>query len=128
MNGAGGGRYALLEKIRDQYCDIRLLSMHCCSDISPDALPDMIRERTDLLETIALEERRIAESFGDEPMSSEETLLRGEIRQIMESIVMLDRQVQEVIREHMSRIRSDLSSLYRTSRAASAYALQSARH
>jgi|GEM_PF-5199864 len=125
MNGAGGGRYALLEKIRDQYCDIRLLSMHCCSDISPDALPDMIKERTELLETIALEEKQIAESFGDEPQSSAETLLRVEIRQIMESIVMLDKQVQEVIREHMSRIKSDLSSLYRTSRAASAYALQS---
>ena len=116
---------ALLERIRDQYYDIQLLTMHCCSDISPEAIPDMIRQRTELMDLIADEERLLV---GNEPGSSDAPSLkkvREEIKTIMATIITLDKQVEAVIKNHMKRLESDLSALYRTSQAASAYAIQS---
>ena len=115
----------ILEKIRDQYYDIQLLTMHCCSDISPQAIPDMIRQRTELLNLIASEELLLSEEVPDTAETPTVMKMRTEIKSIVATIVMLDKQVETVIKNHMQRLQSDLSSLYKTSKAASAYAIHS---
>lgn len=115
----------LLEKIRDQYYDIQLLTMHCCSDISPEAIPDMIRQRTELINLIAAEEQLITGNEPDGTDTPSSNKMRDEIKTIMATIVTLDKQVETVIKNHMKRLECDLSALYRTSRAASAYTIQS---
>ncbi|MBN1577510.1 MAG: flagellar protein FliT [Chitinispirillaceae bacterium] len=116
---------ALIEKIRDQYYDIQLLTMHCCSDISPEAIPDMIRQRAELINLITSEELLISEETPDVVEAPSASEMRAEIKSIMATIITLDKQVETVIRNHMKRLKSDLSVLYKTSKAASAYAIQS---
>ena len=118
-------RRVLLEKIRDQYYDVQLLTMHCCSDISPEAIPDMIRQRAELMELIAAEERQLAGDNRGTEESPSSLEMRREISSIMATIITLDKQVETVIKNHLTRIASDLSALYKTSRAASAYAMHS---
>jgi hypothetical protein len=115
----------LLQKIRDHYLDIKMLTMHCCSEISPDAIPDMVEQRAHLLELIAGEERRIPDSTTNANNSDAAQALREEIRSIVQTIIILDKQVETVIGNHLTRIKSDLSKLYKTSRAASAYTIHS---
>ncbi len=124
MNATVGNK-TILERIRDQYYDIRMLTMHCCSDISPDALPAMIGQRAELMNLIASEERLLSKRKRDEPEDPASDLLRAEIKSIITTIVTLDKQVEAVIKSHMQRIQSDLSVLYKTSRAASAYTIHS---
>jgi hypothetical protein len=118
-------RIGILQKIRDHYSDIQMITMHCCSDISPEAIPDMIRQRNELINLIASEQRLLVAEENDDGFSPDEVKsLEGEIQEIIKSIMSLDRQVEEVIREHMYRIQSDLATLHKTSRAASAYTFQ----
>ena len=115
----------ILQKIRDHYSDIQMITMHCCSDISPEAIPDMIRQRNELMNLIASEQRLLVYEEYDEMHRKEEVrAIEREIQDIVNSIVSLDKQVEEVIREHMHKIKSDLATLHKTSRAASAYTLQ----
>lgn len=118
-------RVGILQKIRDHYSDIQMITIHCCSDISPEAIPDMIRQRNELLNLIAAEQRLLVIEEHDEASFPEEvTTLESEIQEIIKSIMSLDKQVEQVIREHMFRIQSDLATLHKTSRAASAYTFQ----
>ena len=116
---------ALLGKIRDHYQDIQLLTMHCCSNISPEAIPDMIRERADLMSRIAAQERLLPEEFLTGDKSDEVKSIKKEINAIVEKILELDHQVEQVINENLGRIRNELIVLYTTSRAASAYTAHS---
>ncbi|MBN1306774.1 MAG: hypothetical protein JXA18_02575 [Chitinispirillaceae bacterium] len=116
---------ALLKKIRDQYYDIQLLTMHCCSDISPEAIPDMIRQRSDLINLIASEELLLPDEASCQTEAPSVNEIRTEIKSIVATIVTLDKQVETVIKDHMQRLKSDLSELYKTSKAASAYAVHS---
>jgi hypothetical protein len=116
---------AILKKIRDQYSDIQLLTMHCCSDIAPEAIPDLINQRAELMECIAAEKRQLQEKTAVHYNDAAATRLRKEIDSIIGTIVMLDKQVETVIHNHMRRLKTDLSMLYKTSRAASAYTIHS---
>lgn len=112
---------AILEKIRDQYSDIQILTMHCCSEIAPEAIPDLINQRAELLDSIAAEKRRLSA-----PSNNETALqLHKEIDSIIGTIVTLDKQLETVIHNHMRRLKTDLSMLYQSSRAASAYTVHS---
>ena len=117
-------RVGILEKIRDHYHDIKMITMHCCSDISPEAIPEMISERNELFNLIASEEGLLVaeEYFSNEDPT--ETSVRNEIRSTIETILTLDKQVERVINRHLERIKSDLAALHKTSQAATAYALQ----
>ena len=112
---------ALLGKIRDHYQDIQLLTMHCCSEISPEAIPGMIRERADLMSRIAAQERLLPEEFFTGRKSDEVKKIQEEITDTIEKILSLDHQVEQVIQDNLGRIKKDLTVLYTTSRAASAY-------
>jgi hypothetical protein len=116
---------ALLEKIRDHYQDIQLLTMHCCSEISPEAIPDMIRERADLMSRIAAQERLLPEEFLTDVNNDEVKKIREEITATIKKIIELDHQVEQVIQENLGRVKKELTVLYTTSRAASAYTVQS---
>ena len=120
MNGT-----ALLEKIRDHYQDIELLTMHCCSEIAPEAIPDMIRERADLMSRIAAQERLLPEEFLTGANNEEVKRIRREITATIEKILSLDHQVEQVIQENLGRVKKELTVLYSTSRAASAYTANS---
>jgi len=99
--------------------------MHCCSDISPEAIPEMIRQRNELMNLIAAEQRLLVYDEDEAVYNKDEVkALEREIQDIVKSIVSLDTQVEEVIREHMHKIKNDLATLHKTSRAASAYTLQ----
>ncbi len=112
---------ALLGKIRDHYQDIQLLTMHCCSEISPEAIPEMIRERADLMSRIAAQERQLPDEFFTGEKSDEVKKIQEEITTTIEKILSLDHQVEQVIQDNLGRIKKDLTVLYTTSRAASAY-------
>jgi hypothetical protein len=112
---------ALLGKIRDHYQDIQLLTMHCCSEISPEAIPEMIRERADLMSRIAAQERLLPEEFFTGEKSDEVKKIQEEITETIKKILSLDHQVEQVIQDNLGRIKKDLTVLYTTSRAASAY-------
>ena len=118
---------ALLGKIRDHYQDIQLITMHCCCEISPEAIPEMIRERADLMSRIAAQERLLPEEFFTTEKDNETRKIQEEIGGIIEKILQLDHQVEDVIRNNLTKIKSDLSSLYKTAQAASAYTFQSRR-
>lgn len=118
-------RVSILEKIRDHYNDIRMITMHCCSDISTEAIPDMIRQRNELFNLIASEENLLTSGEFDDLEASRTEIIKKEIRSIVETIMALDNQVEQVIRNHLQKIKSELASLNKTSRAATAYVLQS---
>ena len=115
----------LLGRIRDYYQDIELLTLHCCSEISPEAIPDMIRERADHLNLIAAQERMLPDEFLTGEKSDEVRKIQQEITTTIEKILKLDHRVKQVIRENLGKIRKDMSALYTTSRAASAYTAHS---
>jgi hypothetical protein len=117
------GAKALLEKIRDRYTTMQLLTMHCCSDTTPDAIPGMVEQRADLMRQIAADERLLKRS----PVEADGAVLNGlrkEIAEIILTIAELDRQLEQAIRHQMQKVKNELSALYNTSRAASAYTLQ----
>ena len=117
---------ATLEMIRDHYRDIQLIAMHCCSDISTEAIPGMINQRAEILTLIAEEERCLA-AFDNHPSENDpnEEMIRDEIRSIITSIVSLDAQLEEILQNHLHRIKKELTVLSKTSRAVSAYTIQS---
>lgn len=118
-------RVDILRKIRDHYSDIQMITIHCCSDISPEAIPDMIRQRNELMNLIAAEQRLLVSDENDNNYNRNKvTALEREIQDIVKSIVSLDKQVEEVIRVHMHKVKIELATLHKTSRAASAYTLQ----
>jgi hypothetical protein len=115
-------RVSILEKIRDHYHDIKMLTMHCCSDISPEAIPEMIRERNELFNLIASEEGLLV---AEEYLNNEDptvTDVQNEIKSTIETILSLNKQVEQMINCHLQRIKSDLAALHKTSQAATAYA------
>ncbi len=114
---------ALLKRIRDMYYDIQMITMHCCSDISYEAILDMIKERTELMNLIAAEKQMLSDNECNDASSIKS--LREEIKKIISTILSLDRQVETVIKNHMKKLQADLVALQKTSRAVSAYAVQS---
>jgi hypothetical protein len=116
---------ALLERIRDHYRDIHLLTLYCCSEISPDAIPEMIRARADLMNMIAAQERLLPDEYFGIEKKEATRQIQEEIKAVIEKIIDLDQQVEAVIESNLNRIKFDIASLQTTSKAASAYTLQS---
>jgi hypothetical protein len=114
-----------LEKIKDHYHDIQLITMHCCSDISTEAIPDMISQRAELMNLIGAEERYLTSDESEYANDPSEQKIRDEIRSIIDTIVSLDVQVEQIIKSHLQRIKKELAVLSKTSKAVSAYTIQS---
>lgn len=115
----------VLEKIRNRYQNIRLLTLDVLSECDVDGIPELIRNREELLSAISADKESITEALVQYDASDDTLTLQNEIRGIIRMIGELDKQLEKFIRGNAATLSSELSHLFCSSRAASAYAIQS---
>jgi hypothetical protein len=113
---------SILQRIKNCYCNIQLQTLHCISGNNPDEIPALIKNRGEIIALIENEERKL-KNFQTTDATCKK--IRDEIMSIISSIVLLDKQLEMIIKGSLANISHELSSLYQKSRAASAYTYQS---
>lgn len=117
----------VLEKIRNRYQNIRLLTLDVLSECDTEAIPELIRNREELLSAISADKESITGALVPHETSDRILILQNEIQGIIRTIGDLDKQLEKFIQGNVTSLSSELSNLFCSSRAASAYATQSRR-
>lgn len=113
-----------LTRIRNCYNSIQMLTIECLGDDDPESIATLMRNRSEIMGLIASEEQKMG--AGSAPGGKMQSL-RDEIRSIIASIVILDQQLDTLIRGKLNILSCEMTKLYKKSRAASAYTAQSRR-
>jgi hypothetical protein len=111
-----------LQRIYELYGSVKQLSIDMILESSVDKLAEMIAKRGDLLKEISYEEAnyRSLES-GNLALQHDYKEVKREIKELIRLISSLDVKVIQIIKAHMSKISTELSTLYSTSKAVVAY-------
>jgi len=105
-------------RIRSFYYEIFDKTTDLLSNFSDQHLLKTLEEREGLLELVEKEENSIKNIN-----SCECTEIKAEIRNIVTSVITLDKKIAELVRGRMKEIKTEISGLYSTSKAAVAYTL-----
>lgn len=106
-------------KIRSCYYEILDKTNGLLSDFTDQHLLIILKERDDLLAMVEKEESSISNVN-----SSDCKEIKAEIRDLVTSVMTLDKRLGELVRGRIKEIKTEISGLYSTSKAATAYTLQ----
>jgi hypothetical protein len=106
-------------RIRSFYYEIFDKTTDLLGNFSDQHLLKTLEERENLFELIEKEENSI-----NNINISGCTEIKAEIRDLVTSVITLDKKIAEFVRGRMKEIKTEISGLYSTSRAAVAYTLQ----
>jgi hypothetical protein len=106
-------------RIRSFYYEIFDKTTDLLSNFSDQHLLRTLNERENLLALVEKEENSIGNIT-----SSDCSEIKTEIRDLVGSVITLDKKIADLVRGRMKEIKTEISGLYSTSKAAVAYTLQ----
>lgn len=119
-----------LSKIRDGFKKIETVTRQLGDEPGQEALETTLRVREAILSAeVNTRARELSREYPDwHILAKGDSALKGligESEDLMHSIMRMDKQISFVVNQRMGNIRTKLTSLYHTSRAASSYTRQS---